>query len=251
MKCSSIVAALALATVSAPAWAIKPFTLLEDGYPEVFKQLELENTFTYGFHTPTEHAFGDLNIENELEYGLSERFTFRVKGSYDYISSAETTGMKFDAVAVEGQYFFTNPNTDKLGLSLLGAIESGDNSYGAEAIFIAQKDFDKWVIAYNLGVNVAVDNAYRGGPTDTSLSLTNALGAAYEITPNLKIGGEISIESVYGEARIYDGSTVYAGPVINWIPTKSLWITAGFHWQLTDTSDAPNYQAVLIIGYFF
>jgi hypothetical protein len=36
-------------------------------------------------------------------------------------------------------------------------------------------------------------------------------------------------------ARIYEGSTVYAGPVINWIPTRDLWITAGFEWQLTDT----------------
>jgi hypothetical protein len=41
---------------------------------------------------------------------------------------------------VEGQYYFTNPNTDKVGLSLLGAVESGDRSYSATAIFVAQQE---------------------------------------------------------------------------------------------------------------
>jgi hypothetical protein len=251
MRRSFLATLLAAALPAAPAWAIKPFTLLEDGYPEVRGQIEFENTFDLGFRTGEDHSFSDLNVEHELEFGLSERFTFRVKGSYDYISSAQTDGLKFDVAGVEGQYYFTNPNTDKVGLSLLGAVESGDRSYSATAIFVAQKDFDRWILGYNLGVSVDVDNAYHGGPKDASVTITNALGAAYEIVPTLRVGADVSIDSTYAEARIYEGSTVYAGPVINWIPTRDLWITAGLQWQLTDTSDEPRYRAVLIVGYFF
>ena len=46
-------------------------------------------------------------------------------------------------------------------------------------------------------------------------------------------------------------ATVFAGPVINWVPNSKWWVTAGFDFQLTDTADEPDYQCIVIVGYFF
>jgi len=115
---------LLLAVVAPPASAIKPFTLVEDGYPEAKGQLELENTFELTFHPREEHSFKELVGEHELEYGLAQDFTLRVKGSYVYTDSHDFTGLHFDAAGVEGQYYFTNPNTDPIGSPSSGRSKS-------------------------------------------------------------------------------------------------------------------------------
>jgi hypothetical protein len=66
-----------------------------------------------------------------------------------------------------------------------------------------------------------------------------------------RIGAEISADSTYDEWRRYGGTTVYAGPVINWVPVPSLWITAGFDFLLTNQNDEPQYRAAIIVGYYF
>src|SRR3954468_4624051 len=232
-----IFASLALLIVAqSMCFAIRPFALVEDGYPEAVGQLELENTLTYSFHTPADHGFSQWAMENELEYGLGEKFTLRAKGSYFYEHSDDNTGMHFDAAGVEAQYFFSNPNTDAIGLSLIGSVEFGERSAAAEAIFVVQKDFAKWIVAYNLGVSVDIDNVFDAGAgVNYSGTITNAIGATYQLTPTIRLGGEASLESGYDEFRRYGGSNVFVGPVINWIPNDRIWVTAGFDWQLTNT----------------
>src|SRR5206468_5334485 len=98
-------------------------------------------------------------LENELEYGLTEKFTARVKDSYFYQDSKEFTGMHFDAAGVEGQYFFTNPNIDPIGLSLIASVEAGERTLDFETVFVAQKDIANWIATSNLRVLCAVDGA--------------------------------------------------------------------------------------------
>jgi hypothetical protein len=233
-------------------WAIRPFALVEDGYPEVPGQLELENTLTYAFHTPADHGFSQWSMENELEYGAGEKFTLRAKGSYFYEHSDDNTGLHFDAAGVEGQYFVSNANTDAIGVSLIGSVEFGERSAELEAIFVMQKDFAKWIVAYNLGVSAEIENVFDAGAgVDFSGTITNALGATYQLTNTIRLGGEVALESSYDRFRTYGGSNVFAGPVINWIPNDRFWVTAGFDWQLTNTEDEPRYMATIVVGYFF
>jgi hypothetical protein len=234
------------------AWAIKPYTLVEDGYPDPLHQLELENTFEFTFHTREDSSFKQIAVEHELEYQLTEQFELRVKGAYFYENSAETSGMHFDSAGVEGQYYFTNSNIDPLGVSVIVAAEAGEQTINFESFLVLQKDFEHFTVTYNLELASETSGVFTNhGITDTTGTLTNALGAVYNLTNTVRVGGEIAAESAYANWSHYDGTTVFAGPVINWVPNSTLWMTAGFSFQLTDTADEPDYRFALIVGYFF
>lgn len=244
-------AALALWTVT-PAWAIRPFTLLEDGYPEATGQFEFENTTEYNWHTRNDTSSKELAVEHELEYGVSDHLTLRIAGSYVYEDSSEGSSTHFDAGVIEFQYFFTNPNTDPIGVSIIGAAEVQEREgAGFEGFLVLQKDTDNWTFTYNLGVVTDVENFFRGHDRATEGTLVNAFGLIYNVVPRVRIGAEISAESVFSEWSHYEDTNVLVGPVINITPNDKLWITAGVDYQVTGHADAPLYRAALIVGYYF
>ncbi len=246
-----VVAAVALA---APwAMAIKPMAEVEDGYPEAPGQLESENTFTLDHKTPQDHGFNQYSMENELEYGVSYDLTLRVKGAYFYVDSKEETGLKFDSAGVEAQYYFSNPNTDAVGVSVIGSLLSGDNSISSENFLVVQKDTKNWIFAYNLGLTIDVDNSFghEHGGRETDVSIVNQGGVMYCLTNRFRIGIDASMESVWREGRVYDHTTAYFGPTINWIPTDRLWMTLGLEREITNSEDEPMYRLTFIVGYFF
>jgi hypothetical protein len=238
---------------SPAAWAIKPYTLVEDGYPDPVGQLELENTFELNFHTREDSGFKELAVEHELEYQFTEQFNLRIKGAYVYEDSKENTGLHFDAAGVEAQYYFTNSNVDPLGISVIVAAEAGEQTLNFESFLVLQKDWAKWAVTYNIGLATEIDGVFtdHGGGTTTTGTITNALGAVYNVSNTVRAGAEIAAESSYANWSHYDGTTVFAGPVINWVPNSKLWMTAGFSFQLTDTADEPDYRFTVIVGYFF
>jgi hypothetical protein len=243
---------IVLFAAATPALAIKPYTLVEDGYPDPVHQLELENTFESDFHTHDDSGFKQFSLENELEYQVNEQFNLRVKAAYFYEDSDENTGMHFDAAGIEAQYYFTNSNVDPLGVSVIVAAEAGEQTLNFESFLVLQKDWDHWTATYNLGLATEIDGVFTdSGSTDTTGTLTNALGAVYNLTPTVRAGGEIAVESLYHNWSSYDGSSVWAGPVVNWVPNSRLWMTAGFNFQLTDTADESDYRFTVIVGYFF
>jgi hypothetical protein len=245
--------AAALATTES-ARAIKPFSLLESGYPERFGQLELENSFSAAYRTREDHNFQNYSLENELEYGIADNFTLRGKVSYFYEDTTEHTGMRFDAAGVEGQIFFTNPNIDWVGISWISAFEIGESTLTNENFLVVQKDTDRWILAYNLGINTEVEGVFHddtAGATTVSGSIVNAAGVMYSFTPTFRAGVEASAESAFDNWSHYAGTTVFAGPVINWIPNNKLWVTVGFDVQLTDTADEPKYLLNVVVGYYF
>jgi len=250
-RCPIIAGLLVLILASAPAWAIKPYTLVEDGYPDPVGQLELESTFESDFHTHDDSGFKQFSMENELEYQLTEQLALRVKAAYFYEDSAENTGMHFDAAGVEAQYFFTNSNTDPLGISVIVAAEAGEQTLNFEGFLVLQRDWSRFTATYNLGLATEIEGVFTDqGSTDTTGTLTNAFGAVYNLTPTLRTGGEIDVESNYHNWSSYDGTSVWAGPVVNWVPNSKWWLTAGFDFQLTDTHDEPDYRFTVILGYF-
>ena len=251
----SAVLAATLAAVASPAFAIKPMAQVEDGYPEP-GLVESENTFTLDHKTHPDHGFSQYSMENELEWGVNENFTLRVKGAYFYVDSKDETGLKFDQAGIEAQYYFSNPNTDSIGISVIGSVLSGDNSLATEDFLVIQKDFQKWIVAYNLGVAVNVDNVYKhhsapGAGRETEVSLINQAGVLYCFTPTFRLGADISVESIWQEARIYDHTSAYVGPTLNWIISDKLWITVGAEREIVNSADEPEYRLTVILGYFF
>ncbi len=248
---SAACALVALAGLTSSAFAIKPFSLVEDGYPEVKGILELENTFSIDHNLAFDHGFTQYSLENELEYGLTDNFTVRAKLAYNYVSATQQTDeMSFDAFGIETQYYFTNPNVDSVGYSLITAVETGENSLTGVAIFVAQKDWDKWIGAVNLGAELGVDNTYHSGDKETALALTAAAGLAYKVDNAWKIGGNASYTLNYAEARHYEGSTLYAGPTVNWIPADNVWVTAGANVKVFGADDDAAWNVTLICGIY-
>jgi hypothetical protein len=239
--------------LSSKVLAIRPFTLVEDGYSEAVGQLELENTVEADFSPRSDSRAKSFGVEHELEYGLLENFTLRLKGSYVYEDSSQREGLRFDSFGVEGQLFFSNPNLDPVGLSVIAAVEAGEGSLTLNTIFVAQKDFDKWVVAYNFGLETSIDNVFRGAgqATATSGTLTNAFALAYVPQPGLKVGGELSLDLGYDNWSKHTDTALYAGPVINWIPNPDWWFTAGVDFLVNNTPDAPRWRAIIVIGYYF
>jgi len=130
--------------------------------------------------------------------------------------------------------------------------EAGEQSLDFTGFLVLQKDFAHWAATYNLGLETAIDGVFTDhGSTDTTGTLINALGATYQLNNTVRVGGEVAIESNYHNWSHYDGSSVFAGPVINWVPNDKWWLTAGFDFQLTDTPDEPDYKFTVILGYFF
>src|SRR5262249_37258235 len=146
--------------------------------------VELENTLTLDYRQPGDHNFKQAAMENELEWQPLEKLALRLKGAYFYEDSAEHTGLRFDEAGFETQYYFTNPNTDLVGISVIGSILSGDNSIDSENFLVIQKDFEKWIVAYNFGVTIEVDNSYghHTGGRDTTVALVNQAGIEYQFT---------------------------------------------------------------------
>src|SRR4029077_14054329 len=82
-----VLALLVLSLAAAPAWAIKPYTLVEDGYPDPVGQLDLENALESDFHPHDDTGFKQFSLENELEYQYDEKLALRVKAAYFYEDS--------------------------------------------------------------------------------------------------------------------------------------------------------------------
>ncbi|HEX8914021.1 MAG TPA: hypothetical protein VF796_16860 [Humisphaera sp.] len=237
---------------ASPALAVKPYTLVEDGYPEPKGTVELENTFETTWHPRAATSDKSFSLETELEFQPTDKFALRFKEAIAYEDTADFTGLHFDAAGIEVQYYFTNPITDPLGVSVIGAAEVGERGLGAfEAILVLQKDWDKLTVTYNIGAVTEIENLYRGGSRETSGTLVNSLGAVYSVSKQVRVGGEVSVESGFAEWRSYTGATAYAGPCIFWTPTKDLWITAGVDYQITGHRDEPQYRAAIIAGYYF
>src|SRR4051794_5498834 len=148
---AGIAAALSVCAGAPSAFALKPWTLVEDGYPEAAGQFELETTFETNWHTQEDHGFREFALENELEYGFNQQFTLRAKIANVYEDSQDFEGLHFDAAGIEAQYYFTDPNTSSLGVSVIGSAEVGERGlFAGEAFLVLQKDFERFIFAYNL-----------------------------------------------------------------------------------------------------
>lgn len=243
---------IAAGCFASQALAINPFSLIEDGYPEGKGVLELENTLDFDYHLGSDHSFKQYTVEHEFEYGYDENLTLRVAGSYYYEDSADNKGMHFDTFKLEGQYYFTNPNTDDVGLSVLGAVELGEHTLSFTGIGVIQKDWEKWTVAANLGVSVEIDGVFeKAGDTSTSGSIFGGIGATYSLTNTIRLGANASVEAAYDNLNDYAGTTVYVGPVLNWVPDEHWWVTFGPSYQLTNESDAPDWNFHLVVSYYF
>lgn len=204
-------------------------------------QTELELYSTQSRFRFTDASARSYEFQLELEHGITDRFDL---GIYHVFEQSETDTvsepLRFTEIKLRGRYRFAERG--ELPMDLLAYLEGvkafGQGAYKAEAKLIAARDFDRVLLSTNAIVEVVF------GPDATSeLELGWAVGAAYEVSPSLRIGAE-----TYGafEAEEPEEVAAYLGPTFSWATAGKLWIagTAGF--GLND--EANRISARLILG---
>jgi len=231
----------------------RPFTFVEDTYPETKGEVEYEQWFTWQTHTNQDHGFDRFDFRHEFEFGITDNFDLSLYvPNWHYEDSAVRKGAHFDSVGVEGILYLSNPVTDFLGSALYGEINIGDEEIEYEFKLLLQKDVGNWTFAYNLILETEVEGVFHSDEeNEVDGVLGHGLGVSYSLGPKWRVGGEMAIESVYQDWSRYEDTTVYAGPVMSYAGDKHWWVTVTPAFQLTDVDDEADFALRMVAGWEF
>ena len=87
--------------------------------------------------------------------------------------------------------------------------------------------------------------------SDVDGVIGHAFGVSYSVNPRLRVGAEVTVESLHGNWSNYEGTTVYAGPAISYTFNDHAWIAVTPAFQLTNTEDEPKFEGRVIFGWQF
>ena len=238
---------LILTTISAFA-GVRHFTFLYEALTSPPGSIESENWVTWANVDNPESA-DDVAFRHEIEIGITDRFQASVYlVDWSYHNDSATSGFKYSDTGVELIYNLTNPVIDPVGLSIYQEYKGGDRLFEWESKLIAQKNFGRWIFAYN----ATLEAVWEGqGLTEREGEFSQALGASYEIYPQLSVGLEFLHEFVFPDWRDNEKlRNVFVGPNVSY--RRNQWfITVTALAQATDTEEEPNFQLRTIFGIGF
>lgn len=231
----------------------RPFTFVYDTYPEGKGNVEIEQWLTVENGKPSDHGYNAFRSRTEFEFGVAENFDLSVYvANWRYEDSKEFTGTRYENSGIEAILYLTNPATDFVGIGLYGEVEVGEESAEFEGKLLIHKDFGPWTVAYNLILETAVDGIFNTREeNEVEGELSHALGVSYAVTPKLRLGGELLVESVYADWSVYEGTQVFLGPNVSYTFNEHAWLTFTPMFQLTNREDEPKFLGRFIFGYTF
>ena len=205
--------------------------------------IEIENWVTWQAHRPNDHNFREVDFRHELEFGITEKLQMAIYvADWNY-----QCGFSYTGSALEMIYNFTNPVADPLGFSIYEEIQIGNRRVETESKLLAQKNFGRWVAAYNLTLEAeweGQDLTERNGEAQQSL------GVSYEITPRLLLGAEFLHEVAFPDWSKAERGKIFAGPNVS-LRSGKYWATVTALAQLTRAGDEPDFQLRTIFGFSF
>lgn len=207
--------------------------------------VELENWVTWKTHTSEDNSFDRVDFRHELEFGITPRLQAAVYlADWFYADDRAHSEFGYKASALELIYNFTNPMTDPLGFSIYQEIKAGDDLFELESKIIAQKNFGRWILAYNATMEASWEENERNG------EFAQSAGVSYEINPRWSVGGEILHEIGLPDWSDTGESVAWLGPNAS-VRVGSWWATMSALSQVTDVADEPNFELRTIVGYAF
>jgi hypothetical protein len=217
------------------------FTFLYEAPTAVPGSFEFENYATSLFD---EGKFTGVDFRHELEIGITEHFQagiYVANWNYD----GEEGATHYNSASAEFIYNLTNPVTDPVGISLYEELAGGRRFFESETKFIAQKNFGPLILLYNLTIEV---ESAGEGLREHDGEIQNAVGACYEITPQLSIGAEALHEGGLPEWCTSEAEhNFFIGPNVSWRGNRWFTTITALK-QLTNTEGEPDYQARMIFG---
>jgi len=205
--------------------------------------LEIENWVTWRARQPNDHSFREVDFRHELEFGITDRLQMAL-----YLADwNDQRGFSYNGSALEMIYNFSNPVADPLGFSVYEEIQIGHRCVESESKLIAQKNFGRWVAAYNLTLEAkweGKDRAERNG------ELQQSLGVSYEISPRFLFGAECVHEIALPDWSAAGPGKFFAGPNVS-VRAGKYWTTVTALAQVTRAGEEPDLQLRTIFGFSF
>jgi hypothetical protein len=238
---------LTLPTMGAFA-GVRHFTYLYEAPTSPAGSVEMENWMTWARVNNPERS-DDLALRHEIEIGITDRFQASVYlVDWSYHSDPVSSGFKYSDTGIELIYNLTNPIVDPVGLSLYQEYKGGDRLFEWESKLIAQKNYGRWIFAYN----ATLEAVWEGKDLEEREGeFSQALGASYEIRPELSVGLEFLHEFVFPDWRDAENSrNVFVGPNVSY--RRNQWfVTVTALAQATDAPDEADFRLRTIFGIGF
>jgi hypothetical protein len=212
--------------------------------------VEVENWVTWRTHKPDDRGFDQVDFRHELEFGITENFqaaVYLADWNYHDGFSAGEHGFTRGGSALELIYNFTNPVADPIGLAAYQEFQAGYRRFGSESKLLAQKNFGKFVVAYN----ATLEAEWEGENLEERKGeFQQSLGLSYEVSPRLLFGAEFVHEIAFPDWSEAEPGKFFAGPNIS-IRHRTCWATVTALAQITRAGDEPDLQVRTIVGFSF
>ena len=189
--------------------------------PEVLPQgaVEFEQWLTLRTGRAAADGKGSFNrwdIREELEYGLTDRYTaalylnFRHDSFVDLGTGHDQSVFRFRGVAVENRYQLLNPAAHAIGLTLYVEPRLSQDEFSLEQKLILGQRHGDWKWALNLSHETEWNLHHVGyeGEFDVTFGLTRQFG------PRWSVGLETRFHAATEEYRQWEHFTFSAGPTL-------------------------------------
>jgi hypothetical protein len=230
-----------LTTVHVCFGGARHFTFLYEAPTAAPGSWELENYATSLFD---EGKFIGMNFRHEFEIGITDHFQASIYvANWNYDSEEGAT--HYESASAEFISNLTNPVTDPAGISLYEELGGGCRFFESETKLIAQKNFGPLILLYNFTVEAESEGEGLGERTG---EIQNAVGACYEITPQLSFGAEALHEVILPDWHTTNAEqNFFIGPNVSWRSNRWFSTITGLK-QLTKTEGEADYQVRMIFG---
>jgi hypothetical protein len=161
--------------------------------------------------------YNKFEFREELEYGVTDRYTVALYLNTEHLSYRDAAGDKFSdfdfaSVSLENVYMVLNPAEKPVGLSLYveGALGNGEAEI-EEKIILGQRH-GNWKWALNLVHATEWEDDYN----EYEGELEFDFGLAYELSSRWALGFEVRGQSHIPEYEEFEDFALYVGPVLSY-----------------------------------
>jgi len=214
-------------------------------------EVELENWMTWQSHHGRGSApdTNEFDLRHELEVGITDRFQAALYLADWHVNDhpGGADRVHFDDAALELIYQLSNPVTDFLGSAIYGEVRGGPDFLELESKILLQKNFGKWVVAYN----GTLEGRWTGEHLDEREGeFAQTAAVSYEVSPRFAVGAEALHEIDLPNWDKAEKSIVWAGPNAS-VRCGHWYVTVTALARLTDNRAEPWIQTRLITGFEF